>query len=106
NESKLQAIFKGTAEVSSAVLTAILTTLISFLPVFAMTGAEGKMFTPLAYTKTFVLIASVILALTVIPVLLVLLNNVRVEKAWISKSLFLGLAGASAFCFIFVIVFS
>ncbi|HRP63312.1 MAG TPA: efflux RND transporter permease subunit [Phycisphaerales bacterium] len=66
-EPRLEVVFRGTREVSSAVLTAISTTVISFLPVFAMTGAEGKMFIPLAYTKTFVLIASVIVALTIVP---------------------------------------
>ena len=41
--------------------------MVSFLPVFAMTGAEGKLFKPLAFTKTFALLASVIVALTLIP---------------------------------------
>jgi len=44
-----------------------MTTIVSFLPVFTMEAAEGKLFKPLAYTKTFALIASVIVALTVIP---------------------------------------
>ena len=48
-------------------LTAVSTTVISFLPVFTMIGAEGKLFRPLAFTKTFALIASVIVALTIIP---------------------------------------
>ena len=48
-------------------LTAVSTTIISFLPVFTMIGAEGKLFRPLAFTKTFALIASVIVALTIIP---------------------------------------
>lgn len=66
-EPRLEVVFRATREVASAVLTAISTTVISFLPVFTMTGAEGKMFIPLAYTKTFVLIASVVVALTIIP---------------------------------------
>jgi Cu(I)/Ag(I) efflux system membrane protein CusA/SilA len=44
------------------VITAAATTVISFLPVFTMMGAEGKRFKPLAFTKTFALIASVIVA--------------------------------------------
>jgi len=40
---------------------------VSFLPVFTMIGAEGKLFKPLAFTKTFALIASVVVALTIIP---------------------------------------
>jgi copper/silver efflux system protein len=69
-ESRLNVVYRGASEVGSAVLTAIATTVISFLPVFAMTGAEGKLFTPLAFTKTFVLLAAVIIALTVVPVVL------------------------------------
>ncbi len=66
-ESRINVVYRGASQVGSAVLTAIATTVISFLPVFAMTGAEGKLFTPLAYTKTFVLIAAVLIALTLVP---------------------------------------
>jgi copper/silver efflux system protein len=69
-ESRMNVVHRGASEVGSAVLTAIATTVISFLPVFAMTGAEGKLFTPLAYTKTFVLIAAVLIALTLVPVVM------------------------------------
>jgi len=65
--SPLQRIYEASSEVGSAVLTAVATTIVSFLPVFTMTAAEGKLFRPLAYTKTFALIASVIVALTIIP---------------------------------------
>ena len=67
DESRLEVIYRASSEVSGAVLTAVSTTVVSFLPVFTMTGAEGKLFKPLAYTKTFALIASVIVALTIIP---------------------------------------
>ena len=70
---RLEVVYRGVTEVGSAVLAAISTTVVSFLPVFTMTGAEGKMFTPLAYTKTFVLLASVVIALAVVPALLHLL---------------------------------
>jgi len=66
-QSRLKVIYDAVTEVGSAVLTAIATTIVGFLPVFTMTGAEGKLFKPLAYTKTFALLASVIIALTVIP---------------------------------------
>jgi Cu(I)/Ag(I) efflux system membrane protein CusA/SilA len=69
SESRLEIIYRATSEVGGAILTAILTTVVSFLPVFTMEAAEGKLFKPLAYTKTFTLIASVILALTVLPTL-------------------------------------
>ncbi len=60
-------VSKATREVASAVLTATATTIVSFLPVFTMTGAEGKLFRPLAFTKTFALLAAVLIALFVIP---------------------------------------
>lgn len=66
-ERRLEVIYRASSEVGSAVLTAIATTVVSFLPVFTMEAAEGKLFRPLAYTKTFALIASVIVALTIIP---------------------------------------
>lgn len=63
----LEIVYRATSEVGGAVLTAISTTIVGFLPVFAMEGAEGKLFKPLAFTKTFALIASVVIALTIIP---------------------------------------
>ncbi len=68
--SRFKVIRDSCIEVGGAVLTAVLTTVISFLPVFTMIGSEGKLFKPLAYTKTFALIASVIIALTLLPPLL------------------------------------
>jgi len=66
-ESRLEVVHRAASEVGSAILTAVSTTVISFLPVFTMIGAEGKLFRPLAFTKTFALIASVVTALTIIP---------------------------------------
>ncbi len=66
-ESRLEVVFRASSEVGGAVLTAIATTVVSFLPVFTMEAAEGKLFRPLAFTKTFALIASVIVAVTIIP---------------------------------------
>ena len=68
-ESRMQSIHRAASEVGGAVMTAVLTTLLGFLPVFAMSGAEGKLFKPLAYTKTFTLIASILVALLLIPTL-------------------------------------
>ncbi|MBU2502755.1 efflux RND transporter permease subunit [bacterium] len=65
--SRRQIIFTAASEVGGAVVTAVMTTIISFLPVFTMVAAEGKLFKPLAYTKTFALFASIIVALTIIP---------------------------------------
>jgi Cu(I)/Ag(I) efflux system membrane protein CusA/SilA len=66
-EDRLQVIFRAAGEVGGAVLTAVATTVVSFLPVFTMVAAEGKLFKPLAFTKTFALVASIITALLIIP---------------------------------------
>jgi Cu(I)/Ag(I) efflux system membrane protein CusA/SilA len=60
-------VYNATAEVSGAIVTAVMTTIISFIPVFTLLGAEGKLFRPLAFTKTFALTASIIVALFLIP---------------------------------------
>ncbi|MCK5272405.1 MAG: efflux RND transporter permease subunit, partial [Sedimentisphaerales bacterium] len=67
NENKLEVVYRAVSEVGGAVLTAVATTIVGFLPVFTMTGAEGKLFRPLAFTKTFALMASVVIALTILP---------------------------------------
>ena len=60
-------VFNATSEVSSAIVTAVATTIVSFVPVFTMEAAEGKLFRPLAFTKTFALIAALIVALIILP---------------------------------------
>ena len=60
-------VYNATVEVSGAIVTAVMTTIISFIPVFTMIGAEGKLFRPLAFTKTFALTASLVVALFLIP---------------------------------------
>jgi len=70
NNQKLtinQIVYNATAEVSGAIVTAVMTTIISFIPVFTMIGAEGKLFRPLAFTKTFALAAALFIALFLIP---------------------------------------
>lgn len=68
-EDPIKVVYNAATEVGGAILTAISTTIVSFLAVFTMTGAEGKLFKPLAFTKTFALLASVVLALLVVPAL-------------------------------------
>ncbi len=87
DEDSLSVVYRSTSEVGSAVLTAISTTIIGFLPIFALTGPEGKLFKPLAYTKTFALFASIIIALTVIPTLCHLLLS---KRSYSSKTKMIG----------------
>ncbi|ANQ48254.1 efflux RND transporter permease subunit [Flammeovirga sp. MY04] len=60
-------IYDATEEVSGAIVTAVATTVVSFIPVFTLQASEGKLFSPLAYTKTFALCASVVVALIFLP---------------------------------------
>jgi len=66
-EDRMAVVLRATRDVGGAVVTAVSTTIVSFLPVFAMAGAEGKLFRPLAFTKTFALAASVGIAICLIP---------------------------------------
>jgi Cu(I)/Ag(I) efflux system membrane protein CusA/SilA len=78
-EPRLEVVYRATTEVGSAVLTAVATTVVSFLPVFTMEAAEGKLFKPLAYTKTFALIASIVIALTILPAAAHVLMGFRIR---------------------------
>ena len=82
-EPRHQVVFRGAREVGGAVLTAVATTVVSFLPVFTMTGTEGKLFRPLAFTKTFALIGAVVVALFVIPALAQLFFTRRFGGSWL-----------------------
>jgi len=66
-KTHFQKVFDGASEVGGAIVTAVSNTLVSFIPVFFLAGQEGKLFRPLAFTKTFAIGAAVILALTVVP---------------------------------------
>ena len=91
DEDRLEVIFRATKEVSGAVLTAVSTTIVSFLPVFAMIGAEGKLFKPLAFTKTFALFSSVIVALTIIPPAAHILFSARIRSKRLKQFFLSGL---------------
>ena len=77
---KIKIIYEGTTEVASAVITALATTVISFIPVFALQAQEGKLFRPLAFTKTFALLAALFVGLVVIPALAHALFSFNVGK--------------------------
>ncbi len=94
SEDRGHVIFRASNEVASAVLTAVSTTVVSFLPVFTMIAAEGKLFRPLAFTKTFALTASVIVALTIIPPAAHILMGGKVKSGTIRRGLMIGLVVA------------
>jgi Cu(I)/Ag(I) efflux system membrane protein CusA/SilA len=81
----LEVIYTASIEVGSAILTALSTTIVSFLPVFAMEAAEGKLFRPLAFTKTFALLSSLVLGLILIPTLAHWVFSIRFDKKRIKR---------------------
>jgi len=100
-ENKRHIIFQATSEVGGAVVTAVSTTVVSFLPVFTMTAAEGKLFKPLAFTKTFAMVASVIVAIVIIPPLAHTLLG-HAKKARTSRKLFFAILGLAGFALLFL----
>lgn len=78
-------IYKSLTEVSRAVLTAMFTTVISFLPVFMMEAQEGKLFKPLAYTKTFALVSAFFLGIAVLPTLAYYIFSLKITKKLVQQ---------------------
>lgn len=76
----LNVVYEATIEVASAVITALTTTVVSFLPVFAMEAAEGKLFKPLAFTKTFAMLSALVIGLIIIPSLAHLIFSIKFDS--------------------------
>jgi len=94
-------IYEATVEVGTAVITALTTTIVSFLPVFAMQAAEGKLFKPLALTKTFAMVSALIIGLIIIPTLAQSIFSIRVDKKRVKRiwNITIITAGISAVAF-------
>lgn len=84
NQQRVNVIRDAACEVIPAVMTAVGTTIVSFLPVFFLTGRDHRLFAPLAWTKTFSLAASLIVAVLVVPMLCRVLLRSRRYSWWIS----------------------
>ncbi|MEN6589517.1 MAG: efflux RND transporter permease subunit, partial [Proteiniphilum sp.] len=94
-------IYQSVSEVSGAVLTAQLTTVVSFLPVFFLEAQEGKLFTPLAYTKTFALISAYLLGIAVLPTLVYYIFSIRITSKQVRQFANILLAAAGIALVIF-----
>ena len=85
---RLHIIYRATTEVAASVTAGILIIIIVFLPLLTLQGLEGKLFTPVALTIVFALSGSLILSLTVIPVIAsYLLKEVSHEEPWLPRQL-------------------
>ncbi len=83
-----ETVYKASAEVSSAILTTVATTIVSFVPVFTLEAAEGKLFGPLAWTKTFALIAALLVSLLLLPSMARWLFSSKIKKGFLEKLLY------------------
>ena len=72
-------IIAAAKEVGPALFYSLVIITLSFLPVFALQAQEGRLFKPLAFTKTFAMASSAILAITIIPVLMALLVRGKIR---------------------------
>ena len=79
-EERWKLISEAAAEVGPALFFSLLVITLSFVPVFALEAQEGRLFSPLAYTKTYAMAASAILAVTLIPVLMGYLIRGRIPE--------------------------
>ncbi len=69
NHERLELCIDGAKEVGRPVFFALLTTIIGFIPVFVLTGQAGRLFRPLAYTKTFAMVGAALIAVCLLPTL-------------------------------------
>jgi len=76
----VQLIYLSVVEVGSAVLTALATIIVAFIPVFSMQASEGKLFRPLASTEIFALVSSIILGIIVLPSLAHVVFSINFDK--------------------------
>ena len=79
-ESRTDAIVAACQEVGPSLFFSLLIITISFLPVFTLEAQEGRMFQPLAYTKTFAMAGAALLSITLVPALIVLLIRGRIPR--------------------------
>ncbi len=87
----IETIYNGASEVATAILTAVSTTIVSFIPVFTMQAAEGKLFGPLAFTKSFALLAALIVSLLILPTLAHWFFGFNIKNKFLKKYGYYGL---------------
>ena len=70
-EERTEIILSSAKQVGRPIFFALLLVVVSFLPIFALSGQEGKLFSPLAFTKTFAMLCGAILSITLVPILMI-----------------------------------
>ncbi|MDB9787083.1 CusA/CzcA family heavy metal efflux RND transporter, partial [Bacteriovoracaceae bacterium] len=85
HKDRINIIINSAREVGPAIITAVSTTIITFLPVFGLEGSEGKLFIPLAWAKTLAMLGSVIVAIILVPTLSTFMLKGRLKPIEKSK---------------------
>ena len=78
-KKRVEVIISSSKQVGRPIFFALILIVVSFLPIFALTGQEGRLFTPLAYTKTFAMLTGAILSITLVPILMVFLMGGKIK---------------------------
>ncbi len=87
-QARFETIMIASKQVGKPIFFALILIVVSFLPIFALTGQEGRLFTPLAFTKTFAMMIGAILSITVVPILMLFLIRGTIipeEKNWLNR---------------------
>lgn len=87
-QRRVQIIVKSSKQVGRPIFFALILVVVSFLPIFALTGQEGKLFTPLAFTKTFAMIAGAFISITIVPILMIFFIRGHIlpeNKNWLNR---------------------
>ncbi|RWB32397.1 CusA/CzcA family heavy metal efflux RND transporter [Mesorhizobium sp.] len=78
DKPRIEVLIKAAAEVGPALFFSLLIITVSFLPIFTLESQEGRLFGPLAFTKTFAMAAAALLSVTLVPALMVMLVRGRI----------------------------
>lgn len=91
NENKVHIIYNAALEMAPSIVTGVLIIIIVFMPLLTLEGLEGKLFKPVALSIVFALFSSLILSLTLIPVISSFILKIRKDKeSWLIKALLKG----------------
>ncbi|MDY0123336.1 CusA/CzcA family heavy metal efflux RND transporter [Sulfurimonas sp.] len=80
SKSRVEIIIDSSKQVGRPIFFALMLIVVSFLPIFALEGQEARLFSPLAYTKTFAMLIGAILSITLVPVLMILFIKGEIKK--------------------------
>ena len=87
-EARTEVVLSAAKQVGRPIFFALILIVVSFLPIFALSGQEGALFKPLAYTKTFAMITGAIISITLVPILMVYLIRGKIldeRKNWLNR---------------------